>query len=45
MKIDFEKMGGLVPAIIQDATTRQVSPSGAVHVRHYGQRVRRQDTS
>jgi phosphoribosyl-ATP pyrophosphohydrolase/phosphoribosyl-AMP cyclohydrolase len=24
MKIDFEKMGGLVPAIIQDATTRQV---------------------
>ena len=24
MKIDFEKMGGLVPAIIQDATTRNV---------------------
>ena len=24
MKIDFEKMGGLVPAIIQDAETRNV---------------------
>ena len=24
MKIDFKKMGGLVPAIIQDATTRKV---------------------
>ena len=24
MKIDFEKMGGLVPAIIQDAETKNV---------------------
>ena len=24
MNIDFEKMGGLVPAIIQDATTKTV---------------------
>ena len=24
MKIDFEKMDGLVPAIIQDATTKNV---------------------
>ena len=24
MEIDFEKMGGLVPAIIQDATTKNV---------------------
>ena len=24
MKVDFEKMGGLVPAIVQDADTKNV---------------------
>ena len=28
MKIDFEKGGGLVPAIIQDATTKNVLMMG-----------------
>lgn len=28
MEIDFEKMGGLVPAIIQDAVTKKRSDAG-----------------
>ena len=35
MKIDFEKMGGLVPAIIQDATTRQVLMLGFMNDEAY----------
>ncbi len=35
MKIDFEKMGGLVPAIIQDATTRQVLMLGFMNEEAY----------
>ena len=33
--IDFEKMGGLVPAIIQDATTRQVLMLGFMNEESY----------
>ncbi len=35
MKIDFEKMGGLVPAIIQDADTRQVLMLGFMNEESY----------
>ena len=35
MKIDFEKMGGLVPAIIQDADTRQVLMLGFMNEAAY----------
>ncbi len=35
MKIDFEKMDGLVPAIIQDATTRQVLMLGFMNEEAY----------
>ena len=35
MKIDFEKMGGLVPAIIQDATTRNVLMLGFMNKEAY----------
>ncbi len=35
MKIDFEKMGGLVPAIIQDAETRQVLMLGFMNEEAY----------
>ena len=35
MKIDFEKMGGLVPAIIQDADTRQVLMLGFMNEEAY----------
>lgn len=35
MKIDFEKMGGLVPAIIQDANTRQVLMLGFMNEEAY----------
>ncbi len=35
MKIDFEKMGGLVPAIIQDAMTRQVLMLGFMNEEAY----------
>ena len=39
MKIDFEKMGGLVPAIIQDATTRQVLMLGFMNEEAYEKTV------
>ena len=56
MNIDFEKMGGLVPAIIQDADTRQVLMLGFMNEEAYektletghvtcGPRGRHQDTS
>ena len=35
MKIDFEKMGGLVPAIIQDAKTRKVLMLGFMNEEAY----------
>ena len=35
MKIDFEKMGGLVPAIIQDATTKNVLMLGFMNEESY----------
>lgn len=35
MKIDFKKMGGLVPAIIQDATTRNVLMLGFMNEEAY----------
>lgn len=35
MKIDFEKSGGLVPAIIQDADTRQVLMLGYMNAEAY----------
>lgn len=35
MEIDFEKMGGLVPAIIQDATTRNVLMLGYMNQEAY----------
>lgn len=35
MTIDFEKMGGLVPAIIQDATTRKVLMLGFMNEKAY----------
>ena len=35
MNIDFEKMGGLVPAIIQDADTRQVLMLGFINEEAY----------
>jgi phosphoribosyl-ATP pyrophosphohydrolase/phosphoribosyl-AMP cyclohydrolase len=37
MKIDFEKMGGLVPAIIQDADTRKVLMLGFMNEEAYQQ--------
>ena len=35
MTIDFEKMGGLVPAIIQDADTRNVLMLGFMNEEAY----------
>ena len=35
MKIDFEKMGGLVPAIIQDVTTKNVLMLGFMNEEAY----------
>ena len=35
MKIDFEKCGGLVPAIIQDAQTRKVLMLGYMNEEAY----------
>ncbi|MBQ2129412.1 MAG: bifunctional phosphoribosyl-AMP cyclohydrolase/phosphoribosyl-ATP diphosphatase, partial [Prevotella sp.] len=35
MKIDFEKMGGLVPAIIQDADTKNVLMLGFMNEHAY----------
>ena len=35
MKINFEKMNGLVPAIIQDATTRKVLMLGFMNEEAY----------
>ena len=39
MTIDFEKMGGLVPAIIQDADTRQVLMLGYMNPEAYAKTV------
>ena len=39
MKIDFEKMGGLVPAIIQDATTKKVLMLGFMNQEAYDKTV------
>ena len=39
MEIDFDKMGGLVPAIVQDATTRQVLMLGFMNHEAYEQTV------
>ena len=39
MKIDFEKMGGLVPAIIQDAATRQVLMLGFMNKESYDKTI------
>lgn len=39
MKIDFDKMGGLVPAIIQDATTRKVLMLGFMNEEAYQKTV------
>jgi phosphoribosyl-ATP pyrophosphohydrolase/phosphoribosyl-AMP cyclohydrolase len=39
MKIDFEKMGGLVPAIIQDATTKNVLMLGFMNEEAYQKTV------
>lgn len=39
MTIDFEKMGGLVPAIIQDANTRQVLMLGYMNAEAYAKTV------
>ncbi len=39
MKIDFEKMGGLVPAIIQDATTKNVLMLGFMNKEAYQKTV------
>ncbi len=36
MTIDFEKMGGLVPAIVQDATTKTVLMLGYMPTRAFG---------
>ena len=35
MKIDFDKMGGLVPAIIQDAVTKNVLMLGFMNEEAY----------
>lgn len=40
MKIDFEKMGGLVPAIIQDATTKNVLMLGYMNQEAYEETVK-----
>lgn len=39
MKIDFEKMGGLVPAIIQDATTKNVLMLGFMNEEAYQETI------
>ena len=39
MKIDFEKMGGLVPAIIQDAMTKNVLMLGFMNEDAYQKTV------
>ena len=39
MKIDFEKMGGLVPAIIQDAKTRKVLMLGFMNEEAYDKTI------
>jgi phosphoribosyl-AMP cyclohydrolase len=35
MKIDFEKMGGLIPAIIQDSATSKVLMLGGSAILHH----------
>ncbi len=42
MKIDFEKMGGLVPAIIQDATTKNVLMLGFMNEEAYQKTIETQ---
>lgn len=39
MKIDFDKMGGLVPAIIQDATTKNVLMLGFMNEEAYNKTI------
>ena len=39
MKIDFDKMGGLVPAIIQDADTKTVLMLGFMNQEAYDKTV------
>lgn len=39
MKIDFEKMGGLVPAIVQDATTKTVLMLGYMNEAAYNKTI------
>ena len=39
MKIDFEKCGGLVPAIIQDATTKNVLMLGYMNQEAYDKTI------
>lgn len=39
MKIDFEKMGGLVPAIIQDAKTKNVLMLGYMNDAAYNKTI------
>ena len=42
MKIDFEKCGGLVPAIIQDATTKNVLMLGYMNEEAYNKTIETQ---
>ena len=42
MKIDFEKMGGLVPAIVQDATTKNVLMLGFMNEEAYQKTIETQ---
>ena len=42
MKIDFEKMGGLVPAIVQDATTKDVLMLGFMNEEAYQKTIETQ---
>ena len=39
MEIDFEKMGGLVPAIIQDAVTKNVPMLGFMNKEAYDKTI------
>ena len=39
MEIDFEKMGGLVPAIIQDAVTKNVLMLGFMNKEAYDKTI------
>ncbi len=43
MEIDFEKMGGLVPAIIQDAVTKNVLMLGFMNKEAYDKDHRNQE--